>query len=289
MKGNRSAPLTVLAILAGQFAMAQSGASGFPRRVEAGAAFSVTFPGAGKATLYIVGPEAALKREIQRGATTNFPGGTLYNAGHYLAVLTGDSANVTYVFDVVPANRPGELSFLARPSRLPVDVPNGITGALYVFDGYHNLMTAQIPVRFELSGPSGEKQIHNETTRDGAAWTAMNSSPHQGPDKFSAEVEGASSLRVIRQVPGDPCGLKMSASPAGNKLQLVTEPVRDCNGNAVPDGTVVTFTEVFDGAQSTVDVPLKRGIAQVEMPSHSGATLSVASGVVLGNQIRWER
>ena len=42
-------------------------------------------------------------------------------------------------------------------------------------------------------------------------------------------------------------------------------------------------------AQSTVDVPLKRGIAQVEMPAHEGATISVASGVVLGNQIRWEK
>ena len=52
---------------------------------------------------------------------------------------------------------------------------------------------------------------------------------------------------------------------------------------------MVTFTETYDGAESTVDVPLKRGIAQVEMPSHSGAMISVASGVVLGNQIRWER
>jgi hypothetical protein len=38
-----------------------------------------------------------------------------------------------------------------------------------------------------------------------------------------------------------------------------------------------------------VDVPLKQGIAKVEMPAHSGATISVASGVVLGNQIRWEQ
>jgi hypothetical protein len=81
----------------------------------------------------------------------------------------------------------------------------------------------------------------------------------------------------------------MSATKSGDKLQLVTEPVRDCSGNAVPDGTIVTFTQTYHGAQSTVDVPLKRGIAQVEMPSRAGATISVASGVVLGNQIQWER
>jgi len=36
-----------------------------------------------------------------------------------------------------------------------------------------------------------------------------------------------------------------------------------------------------------VDVPLKRGVAEVEMPAHNGAMITVASGVVLGNQIRW--
>jgi hypothetical protein len=57
----------------------------------------------------------------------------------------------------------------------------------------------------------------------------------------------------------------------------------------VPDGTIVTFTESFDGVQSTVDVPLKHGVAQVQMAMHDGATISVASGVVLGNQIRWKK
>jgi hypothetical protein len=50
----------------------------------------------------------------------------------------------------------------------------------------------------------------------------------------------------------------------------------------------VTFTESFDGGQSTVDVPLKKGIAEVQMADHKGAAISVASGVVLGNQIRWK-
>jgi hypothetical protein len=98
-------------------------------------------------------------------------------------------------------------------------------------------------------------------------------------------VEGVSSARVVEQVPGDPCGLQMSAKQSGQRLELTTAPVRDCSGNAVPDGTVVTFTENYDGTQSTVDVPLKHGIAQVEMPAHKGARVSVASGVVMGNEI----
>jgi hypothetical protein len=92
---------------------------------------------------------------------------------------------------------------------------------------------------------------------------------------------------VIQQVPGDPCGLKMSAHPDGQKIALETEPILDCNGNPVPDGTVVTFTETYDGAQTTVDVPVKKDIAQAEVPAHDGARITVATGVVLGNEIRW--
>jgi hypothetical protein len=117
----------------------------------------------------------------------------------------------------------------------------------------------------------------------------MDSTAQQGADRFLARAGDVSSTRVVAQVPGDPCGLKMSARQLGQQLQLATDPVRDCNGNAVPDGTIVTFTENYRGGQSTVDVPLKRGIAAVEMPVHNGATISVASGVVMGNQIGWEK
>jgi hypothetical protein len=115
----------------------------------------------------------------------------------------------------------------------------------------------------------------------------MDSSPHEGKAEFIARLGDIAQTRVVGQVPGDPCSLKMSAKEVSGKVQLQTEPVRDCSGNAVPDGTIVTFTELYDGTKSTVDVPLKRGVATVEMPSHHGATISVASGVVLGNQVRW--
>jgi hypothetical protein len=94
-------------------------------------------------------------------------------------------------------------------------------------------------------------------------------------------------VRVIQQVPGDPCAIKMSAKPDGKSIALETEPVRDCSGNAIPDGTVVTFTQNYRGGQTTVDVPLKRGVAKVEMPAVPGANITVASGVVLGNEIHW--
>lgn len=258
-----------------------------PATVQAGSAFTVTTSGSGAATLYIVGLGQVLKRDVQLGQPVSIAEGTLYNAGHYLAVLSPSSGDPVG-FDVLPA-APADLTFLARPSRLPVNVKDGITGAVYIFDAYRNLVTAPVPVSFDLTTPGAPNQTRTVTTKDGEAWVAMDSSPREGAAHFVARTGGISSARIIGQVPGDPCSLRMNAKPAGNKIELETDPVKDCSGNPVPDGTVVTFTENYKGEESTVDVPLKRGVAKVEMPAYPGANISVASGVVLGNQVHWGR
>jgi hypothetical protein len=268
---------------------AQGGRLTLPSGVMAGEAFSIGSSGSGKATLYIVGPGQVLRREVELGQTIDFPAGSICNAGHYLAVLSG-AVSEGSAFDVVPAGRPASLSFLARPSRLPIGIQDGITGTAYVFDTYRNLLIAPQQITFELSGPTGGRQSRTVTTHYGFAWTAMDSSSEQGPDRFVARIGELSAERVIVQVPGDPCSLKMNAHQEGQQLELETDPVRDCKGNAVPDGTIVTFTELLnDGDKSTVDVPLKRGIAKAVVPAVRGATINVASGVALGNQIRWEQ
>jgi hypothetical protein len=281
--------LSGLAIVTLQLALAQDGRMSLPKVVEAGSTFSIQSSGSGKAKLYIIGPGQVLRRDVQLGGTTVISAGSLTNAGHYLAVLTSLSFTANGTFDVVSLNQPAELNFLAKPSRLPVDLKGGITGAVYVFDAYHNLIFTPTPVSFELSSPGGNVQKHIVATQGGVAWIEMDSTAVAGTDRFMVRSGDVSILRVVGQVPGDPCGLKMSARQTGDKIQLTTDPVRDCRGNAVPDGTIVTFTESYHGALSTVDVPIKRGIADVQMPNHTGASISVASGVVLGNQIEWGR
>lgn len=256
-----------------------------PKKMEAGSAFTVVSSGSGAGVLYIVGPEQVIKRDVQLGTAVNFAAGTLYNAGHYLVFMTGSGESAS--LDVQAVNKAADVSFLARPSRLPVGLREGITGAVYVFDSYQNLITSPTTVAFQLSTPGGGAQSRSLTTKDGAAWIAMDSSPKEGAAQFVARVGDISATRIIGQVPGDPCGIQMTAKPVGQKMDLETAPVRDCSGNAVPDGTIVTFTESYNGEQTTVDVPLKRGVAKVEMPAYPGATIAVASGVVLGNQIRW--
>lgn len=278
--------LTGAALAAAPLAMAQGGLT-VPKTVEAGAAFTIESSGSGQSTLYIVGLEQAIKRDVQLGGTISIPEGTLFHAGRYVVFLAGGSHGSAEL-DVVPA-KVADVSFLARPSRLAVGMRNGITGAAYVFDAYKNLVTTPTAVSFNLSTPNAAAQNRSVQSKFGAAWIAMDSSPKEGAAHFVVRAGNVSVTRIIGQVPGDPCSLKMSAKPDGKKIALETEPVRDCSGNAVPDGTIVTFNENYSGGQSTVDVPLKRGVAKVEMPAYPGVSISVASGVVLGNQIRWEK
>jgi hypothetical protein len=222
---------------------------------------------------------------VQLGETTFFAPGDLHNAGRYLAVLVGGSSTENGAFDVTAAHQPMVLSFLAKPSRLPVDLHDGISGVVYAFDAFQNLVLVPTQVSFQLTSVTGAEQMRTALTRNGVAWTKMNSAAQEGVAKFVARVGDATSTRVIQQVPGNPCHLRMSARPSGQRLSVETEPVRDCNGNALPDGTIVTFTETYSEGESTVDVPLKRGVARTDMPAYSGAKVSVATGVFIGNEI----
>jgi hypothetical protein len=274
-------------VASAQLATAQSSGLRLPKTVEAGAGFSIQTAGSGRATLYIVGLGQVLRREVPLGETTVFAPGDLHNAGHYLVFLAGTSPAENGAFDVIAAREPAALSFLAKPSRLAVDLHDGISGVVYVFDTFQNLILEPTPVSFGLSGLAGAGQTRTVETRYGLAWTKMDSASQEGAAQFVARAGGANATRVIQQVPGDPCRLRMKVRPSGQRLALETDPVRDCSGNAVPDGTIVTFTETYGGDQATVDVPLKRGVARTEMPAHAGATISVATGVVMGNEIRW--
>ncbi|HTZ97302.1 MAG TPA: hypothetical protein VMB18_12940 [Terriglobales bacterium] len=259
----------------------------FPKTVEAGRAFSVPTTGSGKATLYVVGPTQVLRREVSLGENIAFARGEMANAGHYTAFLTG-SSTATADFDVTPVSQPSSISFLAKPSRLAVDLPNGISGVAYVFDVFRNLILQPTPVSFQLSGANSAVQVQKVETKNGVAWVKMNSATRSGPAQFEAEAGGVVDKRVIEQVPGDPCNLRMTARADGDRVALETDPVRDCSGNPVPDGTIISFTESYNGETSTVDAPLKRGVAKTDLPAYKGATITVAAGVVMGNEIRWQ-
>ncbi len=271
-----------MATLAG----AQSAPLVLPKTIEAGSALSISTEGSGHAVLYIVSPAQVLRHDVQLGQQIELAPGELHNAGQYSVFLAAPSSTQTGELDVT-AQQPSSLSFLAKPSRLPVDLRDGISGVVYVFDAFRNLVLTPTEVSFELSENGGAAQTRTAETRNGVAWVKLDSSAKAGTAQFLARVGNVTEKRVVQEVAGEPCNLRMSAHRSGTRIELETDPVLDCKGNPVPDGTIVTFMERSDGTESTVDVPLKRGVARTNLPANEGAIISVATGVVMGNEIRW--
>jgi hypothetical protein len=254
-----------------------------PQNIVAGQPLSIGTGGSG--TLYLVGPGQVIKKEFKSGGNVEIKGEELRSAGRWIAVVRGDS-NQSQIFWVKPG-KPGKLNFLARPSRVPVARPNVISGVTFVFDQYQNLILDPTPVNFNLS-VGGAGSTKSVTSRAGVAWINSPSAPKAGAAQFVASVGDTSVARVVQQVAADPCERSFHmhvAGHAGNRTVVETDPIRDCSGNPVPDGTIVTFIQTDNTGKSTVDARIKKGTARAELPASDNATISVAAGVVLGNEL----
>ena len=249
--------------------------------VAAGEGLTIPTQGSGDATLYLFGPGSAVKRTVKLGQEGQIKPEEVRDAGQYTVVLNGESAT----FWVTP-NKTARLSFLARPSRLPVAVTNGIGGVVYAFDNFHNMIIDPQPVKFELSVKDGGATTRTLQTKYGMAFVGFDSSRKEGPAQFVASIGDVTEKRIVQQVAADPCNLRMKAERTKEGIEVVTDPIRDCSGNPVPDGTIVTFTATSKTGKSSVDARIKRGVAKAELPALKDATISVASGVVMGNEIR---
>jgi hypothetical protein len=252
-----------------------------PATVTAGSGLSISTPGSGSATLYVVGPGITSKRQVQLGQDIQLSADALRNAGYYTVVVGDDSASF-----FVTAAPVSSIAFLARPSRVPSDVKNVISGTAFLFDKYQNLVLQPAPVTFDLT-VNGQTSSRTETSKGGVAYAKLDSSKKEGPAQFVVSSGNASVRRVVQQVASDPCSIRMSAQPDKTGILVRTDPIHDCAGNPVPDGTIVTFTATDSRGKSTVDARIKQGIAQAQLPASSGVTISVASGVVVGNEIQW--
>jgi hypothetical protein len=256
-----------------------------PKQVTAGQAFSIPTAGQGDETFYLIGPAHVIKRPVQLGKSIEIASEEVRAAGRYVAQLgKGDDAQRATFY--VVAAKPAAINFLARPSRVPAAKAGVISGVAFVFDQFNNVVLSPTPVKFNLAVEGGPPLTRVVNTQHGIAWTRMDSGKKAGAAQFVASVGDTSVRRVVQQVAADACNLRLKARRRENAIVVETDPVRDCAGNPVPDGTIVTFTAVDAKGRSTVDARLKRGVARAELPPSSGVTISVAAGVVIGNEVR---
>lgn len=254
-----------------------------PEKTVAGENLSIATSGSGEGTLLLIGPGEVIRHQIRLGENAEIKGEELKHAGRWIAIVRGGSPQ-SQVFWVEPG-KPESLNFVARPSRVPVNRPGVISGVAFTFDKFQNLVVQPTAVSFTLS-VGGTSASHTVTSKDGVAYVTSSSAKKAGAAQFVAKVGDVTVNRVVQQVASDPCNLRMRIA-GRNKDQIIleTDPIRDCTGNPVPDGTIVTFIETDKTGRSVVDARIKKGIARAELPASPGAHLTVASGVVLGNEL----
>ena len=255
-----------------------------PSNAVAGSSIKLETTGSGDATLYVVGPGSAIKRSVKLGEPIELK--DLNASGMYTAVLKGGGANTTRAFYVAPAQA-SNVVFLARPSRVAIEQKNAVSGVAFVFDNNKNLSFAPADVKFDLKVGDASAASRSVTAHNGIAWTRFDAPRREGAAQFTAALGDKSVRRVVQLTAAEPCNLRFRAEPGkSGRVILETDPVRDCAGNPVPDGTIVTFIENDGKTRSTIDARIKRGVARAELPAAPNATISAASGVVLGNEVR---
>ena len=278
--------LSALSVLLTLPVWAQLDALKPPSSAVAGTTIPIATSGTGDATFYLVGPATAVKSTVHLGEGIALQPEQVRVAGRYTAIVCQDKCQSADFF-VTPA-KISYLSLLAHPSRAAVGQSDALSGVALPFDAYHNLVIQNTTIDFHLTVNGQEISSRSIPTESGVAWFRTNSGSRAGTVQLVATAGAASARRVIQLVASDPCHLQVKADRDGKGIELETEPVRDCEGNPVPDGTMVTFRGTGPGGVSTVDAPIKQGVARARMIATGPLVISVASGVVMGNQVHVE-
>jgi hypothetical protein len=276
----RIAALVLCCVVAGAANAAELRA---PEVVQAGQAFAIHVEGSGQATFYLVGPDLVMKRIVNLGSDVQIESGDVQVAGSY-RVTVCDQSCTSATFEV-EAGQPAHLSFFLHPSRVPVSTRDSIEATAFVFDPFFNLILTPATVDFRVTPANGPAFSRESSARNGVTWIRMDSTPREGPVKVTAVFGKVEEARVVQQVAAEACGLHLKAEENGRIATLETDPVRDCSGNALPDGTIVSFTKVDQAGRSTVDVPIKKSVAKAQFSITGPSRVSVACGVVLGNEV----
>jgi hypothetical protein len=255
-----------------------------PSAATAGQPASISTSGGGSATFYLMGPSLVLKRDVQLGQEISLDAKQMQSAGRYVATICTDTCSSAVFF--VSATKPSSLTFLVHPSRAPVGQSEMISGVAFPFDEFGNLIFTPATVQFQLTSKDSTVGSRSVETHNGVAWFRTNSGKSAGPVQIAASLGDVNARRVVQQVASDPCRLQIKAQRTAKGVDVETEPVRDCGGNPVPDGTIVTFTAKNGDEISTVDAPVKQDVARARILARGSIVISAASGVVMGNELR---
>lgn len=258
-----------------------------PHLVAAGSDTTISTTGSGTADFYLIGPGVARTEGVKLGQEIHLSSDDLRYSGEYVAILCSPTCSSAGFF--VTAARPASLAFLVHPSRAPVRQPDVVSGVALLFDKFDNLVLRPATINFQVKGASETLFSRPIPMRNGAAWFSTSSGKTAGPVRLTASADDLTAQRALQQVASEPCNLRIKAQQTPKGIDVETDPVRDCAGNPVSDGTIVTFTGSDAQGKISIDAPIKGDVARARMNVPGPIVLSAACGVAMGNELRIDR
>ena len=161
-----------------------------------------------------------------------------------LAYVSGLTDGLTGVITVTPGS-PDTVALTAVPDTITADGTSTSTITATVTDAYNNRVADGTVVTFTAG--LGSIAPYTTTTTNGEATAILTATTTTGTSVVTATAGSAQGTTNVTFAPGPPVTLTLTANPTsieadGVSTSTLTATVVDAHGNAVADGTVVTFT-----------------------------------------------
>ncbi len=188
-------------------------------------------------------------------AEFRLPASATHAAGMVTLTAHADAAIGRTELVITPGPPIDPITPLVGPRTIIADGTHWGTLSAIPFDAFGNPVAEGTPVQFRLLRPDGSLEMINTRVTNLLAWQRINSSTHAGRTVVvvtAGEAHGPEAS--LNETPGWPVAFRLSADPPGlpadgsRLLTLRTSPIKDRYGNALLDGTLVTFVVDTPGA-----------------------------------------
>jgi hypothetical protein len=210
------------------------------------------------------------------------PGGDTQQSGRATLVVAAGAARGEAALTLAPDAPVDPITPLVGGRSITADTKHWVISVVVPFDRFGNPVAEGTPVSMRALHPGDQLELKQTQIRNMLAWSRMYSRTRAGRTTVSVTAAGKYGPdATFSEVPGWPAPFTLSASPANlpadgrQFVTLRTDVVRDDYGNAMLDGTLVTFVVDIPAGKPrfipayTIEVSLRRCSRRRARPARS--------------------
>lgn len=184
------------------------------------------------------------------------PGEATKRSGALTLLATAGTARAEMVVEVLPGPPVDPVMPLVGPRSIIADGKHWTMAIAVPFDRYGNPVAENTPVEFQILHPGDNLETITVSTTNLLAWQRVWSTTAAGRTTVAVSAQGAHGPdATFLEVPDWPTSFGLSATPSSAPadgrqfLSLRSTVIRDRFGNAMVDGTLVTFVAEMAGSE----------------------------------------